>query len=122
MFDALPAAIGNVKSGKLKVLAITGKARHPALPDVPTFAEAGLGDYESLAWQGLFAPAGTPKAIIDKLGAAMAQVGKSPDLAEKWRSYGGELLGNSPAEFAAFLKMDQARWSAVVKRAGVKLD
>ncbi len=122
MFDALPAAIGNFKAGKLKVLAITGKARHPALPDVPTFAEAGLADYESLAWQGLFAPAGTPKAIVDKLGAAMAQVGKSPDLAEKWRSYGGELLGNSPAEFAAFLKADQARWSAVIKRAGVKLD
>lgn len=122
MFDALPAAIGNVKGGKLKVLAITGKTRHPALPDVPTFAEAGLADYEPLAWQGLFAPAGTPKAVIDKLGAAMAQVGKAPDLAEKWRSYGGELLGSSPAEFAAFLKADQARWSAVVKRAGVKLD
>lgn len=122
MFDALPAAIGNVKAGKLKVLGITGKARHPALPDVPTFAEAGLTDYEPLAWQGLFAPAGTPKAIIDKLGAAMAQVGKAADLAEKWRSYGGELLGSSPAEFAAFLKADQARWSAVVKRAGVKLD
>jgi len=122
MFDALPAAIGNVKAGKLKVLAITGKARHPALPDVPTFTEAGLTDYEPLAWQGLFAPAGTPKAVVDKLGAAMAQVGKSPDLVEKWRSYGGELLGTSPAEFAAFLKTDQARWSAVVKRAGVKLD
>jgi tripartite-type tricarboxylate transporter receptor subunit TctC len=122
MFDGLPAAVGNIKSGKLKLLAITGKARHPTFPDVPTFAEAGLTDYEPLAWQGLFAPAGTPKAVIDKVGAAMAQVGKAADLAEKWRSYGGELSGNSPAEFAAFLKADQARWSAVIKRANVKLD
>ena len=123
MFDGLPAAVGNIKSGKLKLLAITGKARHPTFPDTPTFAEAGLpADYEPLAWQGLFAPPGTPKAIIDKLGAGMAQVGKAADLAEKWRSYGGELLGSSPAEFSAFVKTDQARWSAVVKRANVKLD
>ena len=122
MFDGLPAAIGNIRAGKLKLLAITGKARHPTFPDVPTFTEAGLRDYEPLAWQGVFAPVGTPKAIVDKLGAAMGQAGKSPDLAEKWRSYGGELLGTSPAEFAAFLKTDQARWSAVIKRAGVKLD
>ena len=123
MFDGLPAAVGNIKSGKLKLLAITGRARHPTFPDTPTFSEAGLpADYEPLAWQGLFAPAGTPKAIIDKLGAGMAQVGKAQDLAEKWRSYGGELMGSSPAEFAAFVKTDQARWSAVVKRANVKLD
>lgn len=122
MFDGLPAAVSNIKAGKLKLLAITGKSRHPAFPDVPTFTEAGLGYYQPLAWQGLFAPAGTPKAIVDKLGAAMGQVGKSPDLADKWRSYGGELLGNSPVEFAAFLKADQARWSAVVRRARVTLD
>jgi tripartite-type tricarboxylate transporter receptor subunit TctC len=123
MFDGLPAAVGNIRSGKLKLLAITGRARHPAFPDTPTFAEAGLpGDYEPLAWQGLFAPAGTPRAVIDKIGAGMAQVGKAADLAEKWRSYGGELRGSSPADFAAFVKADQARWSAVVRRANVKLD
>lgn len=122
MFDALPAAVGNIKAGKLKLLAITGRARHPVFPDVQTFAEAGLTDYEPLAWQGLFAPAGTPQAIIDKLGAGMGQVGKAADLAEKWRSYGGELVGNTPGEFAAFLRTDRARWSAVVKRANVKLD
>jgi tripartite-type tricarboxylate transporter receptor subunit TctC len=122
MFDGLPAAVGNIKSGKLKLLAITGRARHPTFPDVQTFNEAGLVDYEPLAWQGLFAPAGTPKPIIDKLGAAMGQVGKAADLAEKWRSYGGELLGNTPDQFATFLKADQARWSAVIRRANVRLD
>lgn len=122
MFDGLPAAVGNIKAGKLKLLAITGQSRHPTFPEVPTFAEAGLTDYEPLAWQGLFAPAGTPRAIIDRLGAGMGQVGKAADLAEKWRSYGGELVGNTPEQFAAFLKADRARWSAVVKRANVRLD
>ena len=122
MFDGLPAAATNIKAGKLKLLALTGKARHPTFPDVPTFAESGVPDYEPLAWLGIFAPAGTPPAIIEKLGAAAEKGGKAPDLAEKWRSYGGDLIGSSPAEFATFIKSEQAKWSRVIKRAGVKLD
>ncbi len=122
MFDGLPAAAGNIRAGKLKLLAITGKARHPAFPDVPTFAEAGLPDYAPIAWQGLLAPAGTPKAIVDKLSAAMQKAAQNPELAEKWRQYGGELRGNTPAEFTAFINADRAMWGKVVKQAGVKLD
>lgn len=122
MFDALPAAAGNIRGGKLKLLALTGKTRHPSFPNVPTFAEAGLPDYTPVAWQGVLAPAGTPKAIVDKLSAAMFKATQNPQLAEKWRSYGGELRANSSAEFAAFIKEDAAKWGQVVRRAGVKLD
>ncbi|HCY15052.1 MAG: ABC transporter substrate-binding protein [Curvibacter sp. GWA2_64_110] len=122
MFDALPAAAGNIRGGKLKLLALTGKTRHPSFPNVPTFAEAGLPDYTPVAWQGVLAPAGTPKAIVDKLSVAMFKATQNPQLAEKWRSYGGELRATSSAEFAAFIKEDAAKWGQVVRRAGVKLD
>ena len=122
MFDGMPAAVGNIKAGKLKVLAISGKTRHPTFPDVPTFTEMGIPDFEPVAWLGLFAPAGTPQAILDKVGAAVAQGVKAPDFIEQWRTFGGDPVGSTPAEFSAFIKADQAKWSAVIKRAGVKLD
>jgi tripartite-type tricarboxylate transporter receptor subunit TctC len=122
MFDALSAFAGLVKSGKLKLLAITGKSRHPAFPDVPTFAESGYPEFEPLAWGGVFAPAGTPQAIIDRLGAAASAAAKSPDVVERYRAAGGEAIGSTPAEFNAFLKVERAKWSKVIKAAGVKLD
>ena len=123
MFDALPAAIGNVKAGKLKVLALTGKTRHPKFPDVPTFAELGLVNYSPTAWIGLFAPAGTPKPIVDKLADAMQKAaGQNPALIEKWQSYGGELKAMTPEAFAAFLREDNALWGQAIANTGVKLD
>jgi len=123
IFDALPAAIGNVRAGKLKILALTGKARHPKFPDVPTFAEAGITNYSPTAWIGLFAPAGTPKPVIDKLADAMQKAAaQNPALIEKWQSYGGELKAMTPEAFAAFLKEDNALWGQAISRAGIKLD
>ena len=123
IFDALPAAIGNVKAGKLKILAITGKTRHPNFPDVPTFAEAGLPDYSPTAWIGLFAPAGTPAPIVAKLSEAMQKAtAQNPDLIAKWRSYGGDLKAQTPEEFASFLKRDNQLWGQAVHGAGIKLD
>jgi tripartite-type tricarboxylate transporter receptor subunit TctC len=122
MFDGLPAAAGNIQAGKLKLLAITGKQRHPAFPETPTFAELGIQGYTPVAWQGLLAPAGTPKAVIDRLAAAMKQVPKNAELAKKWTQYGGELVCNTPAEFEAFIKEDRAMWGKVIKQAGVRLD
>ena len=123
IFDALPAAIGNVKAGKLKILALTGKTRHPNFPDVPTFAEAGLPDYSPTAWVGLFAPANTPAPIVAKLGEAMQKaVAQNPELIAKWRSYGGELKAQTSAEFAAFLKQDDALWGPAIRKADIKLD
>ena len=123
MFDALPAAIGNVKAGKLKVLALTGKTRHPQFPDVPTFAELGLVNYSPTAWIGLFAPAGTPKPIVDKLADAMQKAAaQNPALIEKWQSYGGELKAMTPDAFGAFLKDDNALWGQAIAKTGIKLD
>jgi len=123
IFDALPAAIGNVRAGKLKILALTGKTRHPNFPDIPTFAEAGLPEYAPTAWIGLFAPAGTPAPIIAKLGEAMQKAAaQNPELISRWRSFGGDLKAQTPAEFSAFLKQDDALWGPAIRKAGVKLD
>ena len=123
MFDALPAAIGNVKAGKLKILALTGKTRHPNFPDVPTFAEAGLPEYSPTAWIGLFAPAGTPAPVVSKLADAMQKATtQNPELIAKWRSYGGELKGMTPNDFNAFLKRDNQLWGQAISAAGIKLD
>lgn len=123
IFDALPAAIGNVRAGKLKILALTGKTRHPNFPDIPTFAEAGLPDYAPTAWIGLFAPAGTPAPIIAKLGEAMQKAAaQNPELISRWRSFGGDLKAQTQAEFTTFLKQDDALWGPAIRKAGVKLD
>ena len=123
IFDALPAAIGNVRAGKLKILALTGKTRHPNFPDVPTFAEAGLPDYSPTAWIGLFAPAGTPAAVVAKLGEAMQKAAsQNPELIARWRAFGGDLKAQTPAEFAAFLKQDDALWGAAIRKSGVKME
>jgi tripartite-type tricarboxylate transporter receptor subunit TctC len=122
MFDGLPAAASNVRAGKLKLLGITGKERHPSFPNVATFAEQGLPDYAPIAWQGLLAPAGTAPAILEKLSGAMRKMCDSPELSKKWRDYGGELRCNTPAEFSAFITADRAMWGKAIREAGVKLD
>lgn len=122
MFDALPVAIGNVKAGKLKILALTGKNRHPNFPEVPTFTESGLTDYVPTAWTGLFAPAGTPKPIIEKLAIAMQKAtSQNQALIDKWQSYGGELKAMSPQEFSQFLKIDSQLWGQAIAKANIKL-
>jgi tripartite-type tricarboxylate transporter receptor subunit TctC len=122
MFDGLPAAAGNIQGGKLKLLAITGKKRHPAFPETPTFGELGIQEYAPVAWQGLLAPAGTPKAVIDRLAAAMKLVPTNAELAKKWTQYGGDLVCSTPAEFEAFIREDRAMWGKIIKQAGVRLD
>jgi tripartite-type tricarboxylate transporter receptor subunit TctC len=122
MFDGLPVATSNIQAGKLKLLAITGKKRHATFPDTPTFEELGIKDFSPVAWQGLLAPAGTPKAAIDRLAAAMRQVPANAELAKKWTQYGGELVCNTPAEFEAFIRADRAMWGKVIQQAGVRLD
>lgn len=122
MFDGLPAAAGNISAGKLALLGITGTKRHPAFPDTPTFNELGIKDFRPVAWQGLMAPAGTPKAVVDRLATAMKKIPANLELAKKWTQYGGELVCNSPAAFEAFIKEDRAMWGKVIKQAGIKLD
>ena len=120
MFDALAAAVGLVKSGKLKLLALTGKARQPAFPDVPTFAEYGLGEFEPLAWGGLLAPAGTPAAIVERLNRELVRIVNLPDVRAKLVGMGNDIVGNSPAAFAAEIRADVARWGPVMHAAGIR--
>jgi tripartite-type tricarboxylate transporter receptor subunit TctC len=120
MFDQMYSAMPSVKANKLKAIAITSKTRSPLFPDVPTFAEAGLPKVVVLNWQGLVAPKGTPKAIIDKLNAAANEALKDSQLRSLMLAQGNEIGGGTPAEFAELIKTESIKWSAVVKAAHIK--
>jgi len=120
MFDQMYSAVPSIKADKLRPIAITSKKRSPLLPNVPSFAELGYPKVEVLNWQGLIVPKGTPKAIIDQLNAAANEALKDPQLREIMLSQGNEIGGGSPAEFAALIKAEAAKWSAVVKSANIK--
>jgi tripartite-type tricarboxylate transporter receptor subunit TctC len=120
MFDQMYSAMPSIKGDKLRPIAITSKKRSPLLPNVPTFAEVGYPKVEVLNWQGLIAPKGTPKAVIDKLNAAANEALKDPQLRELMLSQGNEIGGGSPADFSALIKSEAAKWSAVVKIANIK--
>ncbi|MGA7485333.1 MAG: tripartite tricarboxylate transporter substrate binding protein [Xanthobacteraceae bacterium] len=118
-FQAIPPATPLVKAGKLRALAITAKARVPALPDVPTLDEVGIKGQEAETMQGVLAPAGTPKAIVDLLQAEIARIVNLPDINAKMLALGLEPSGMSPAEFAAYIKTDVAKWKKVIADAKI---
>ncbi|WP_225973417.1 Bug family tripartite tricarboxylate transporter substrate binding protein [Polynucleobacter paneuropaeus] len=120
MFDQMYSAMPSIKADKLRPIAITSKKRSPLLPDVPSFAEVGYPKVVVLNWQGLIAPKGTPKVIIDKLNAAANEALKDPQLRDLMLSQGNEIGGGSPADFAALIKSESAKWGAVVKLANIK--
>jgi tripartite-type tricarboxylate transporter receptor subunit TctC len=122
MFDNLPPSLPQIKSGKLRALAVTSAARAPALPDVPTIAESGLPGFEASSWFGLLAPAGTPPAIIAKINAEVAKWLASPEGKEKLASIGANAAGGSPEDFARHIQAETAKWAKVVKESGAKVD
>lgn len=122
MFDNLPSAMPHIKAGKLRALAVTSANRSPSLPDVPTVAEAGVPGYDASSWFGLVAPAGTPKAIVDKTQQAVAEALKLPDVREKLSAQGAEPVGNTPEEFAKFIEQETEKWGKVVRDSGAKVD
>jgi tripartite-type tricarboxylate transporter receptor subunit TctC len=123
LFDALPASFGNVQAGRLKILALTGKTRHRNFPDTPTFAESGVADYTPVALLGLLAPAGTPKAIVERLSAAVQKANtQNQTMIDKYHGYGGELRGTTPDEFRGFIKAESAKWVEMIRKANVRLD
>jgi len=119
MFNFPIAAEAHVKSGKLKALAVTGKDRSVRLPDVPTFSEAGIAGMDIMGWQGFLAPAGTPPEIVAKLNAELLKTFKSLNNKEgfKLRRESG-----TPEEFAAFIKVENARWGKFLKEEGIRLE
>ena len=122
MFDNMPSAIQHVRSGKLRPIAVTTAKRSPGLPDVPTIAEAGVPGYEATSWFGMFAPAATPKPVLDKLHAALAKVLGQAEVKKKIAEQGGDPVAETPAQFAAFIQAEAAKWGKVVKESGASAD
>jgi tripartite-type tricarboxylate transporter receptor subunit TctC len=92
------------------------------MPDVPTFAEAGLPTFAPLVWNGILAPAGTPSAIVNKMSAAVSQVAKMPETVTARKDVGSESIGSSPEEFSAFLESERSKWSAIIKKNNIVLE
>jgi len=122
MFDNLPSALPHIRSGKLKALAVTSARRAPALPDVPTIAEAGVPGFEASSWFGLLAPAGTPRDVVVKVNAEVAKWLASPDAREKLTTAGANAAGGSPEDFVAHIAAETAKWAKVVKESGAKAE
>ena len=122
MFDNIPSSLPHIKAGKLRALATTGAKRDPALPDLPTLAEAGVRGYESGVWFGLSVPAGTPREIIVKLNAAALQAAKAPEFVKRMTDLGYNLIPSTPEQMAAMNRAELARWAPIVKSSGAKID
>ena len=122
MFAPSQTVIHYLRAGKLKALAVTGARRSETLPDLPTVAESGLPGYEAVGWFGLLAPAATPKASVARASADVNRVLAMSDVREKMLRLGADPAGNTPEEFARFIHDDQAKWSKLMKEAGIKAE
>ena len=121
-FAVVVSALPHVKSGRLKPLAIGGEARFPALPQVPTFTEAGLPGFRLQPWQGIFAPARTPKPIVDRLAAEISRIVMLPDVTERITGWGSQPLVSTPEQFAALTAADFTKFAEIIKAAKIKID
>ena len=122
MFAIMQAGVPHVKSGKLRALAVSGAKRSESAPQVPTIAESGVSGYEFTSWNGVHVPANTPKAVISRIQAELVKVVAMPDVRERMVSLGMEVAGSTPEELGALVKSDIAKWSKVIKEAGVRVD
>ena len=121
-FGVLPPALGNIQGGKLRVIAVTSKKRFSLLPDVPTFDESGLPGFEAVLHYGLLAPAGTPKAIVDRLSEEVRKLVNTPEVQKQIHNEGGDPLTSTPAEYAADIDKEETKWSGLVKKLGLKVE
>ncbi len=122
MFDEVPSVGPNVLAGQVRALGVTGAKRSTGLPNVPTVSEAGVPGYEHTGWFGIMAPAGTPKAIVDKLNAEIRALVARPDVKAYWEKQGTETMSLTPAESEAFMRAELEKWTKVVKAANIKLE
>ena len=121
-FASMPSAMAHVRSGRLRGIAVTSLVRSKAVPDLPTLSESGLPGFETAAWQGLLAPAGTPATIIDKINAMSVQALQRPLMRERLAADGAEGVGSSPQQFWAYVRNEIAKWSKVVRAAGIRVE
>jgi tripartite-type tricarboxylate transporter receptor subunit TctC len=123
MFDNIPSSINFIKAGRLKALAVTGAKRSPALPDLPTVAEAAnLPGYEATSWFGILVPANTPPDLVKLINTEVVRAINSPAVRERYAAMGAEPVGNTPEQFANFIKSEIAKWTRVVKASGAMVD
>ena len=122
MFDAIPATLPHIKSGRLRGLGIATLKRSQFLPELPTIAEAGYAGFEAVGWIGIAAPAKTPDAVLNKLNAEMVKIINEPDVKERLAALAFTPVGDSRAQFAAFMKSEIAKWGKAVKDSGAKAD
>jgi tripartite-type tricarboxylate transporter receptor subunit TctC len=122
MLDNLPSALPHIQSGKLRAIAVTSVQRSPALPDTPTFIESGFPGFEVVSWQAIMVPAATPKDIIARLHTELVKALNTPQVKTKLGELGAEVVGNSPEQFAAYIRQETLKWSRIVKEAGIKLE
>jgi tripartite-type tricarboxylate transporter receptor subunit TctC len=122
MYDTLAATLPHARSGRLRVLAVVGSQRSRVLPQVPTLTESGYPGTEGDAWAGLFAPGGTPRAVVDKIHADVVSVLEQAEVRERLTALGLDVVGNKPDEFAAVIKADTAKWAAVIRSNNIKAE
>lgn len=121
-FSGISPALTQMKSGKIRVLAITSTKRSPQIPELPTMVEAGIPGFEVSGWYGLFTPAGTPPKIIGQINAAVKKIATSRDLQKRFTAIGADLATSTPAELSAFVKSEISKWAKVVKESGMRVD
>jgi tripartite-type tricarboxylate transporter receptor subunit TctC len=121
-FANVPEVLPQVSGGRIRLLAVSSKSRLPQLPDVPTLAESGYAGFQSATWNGLSAPAQTPKAIVERVAGELAALSKEPDFVKKMESLGVQVVCNTPTEFAAQLREDMGVWGQAIKTSGAKLE
>jgi tripartite-type tricarboxylate transporter receptor subunit TctC len=122
MFNSVAPIVGYIKTGKIRVLGIASLQRSPQLPDVPTIHESGVPGFEAVNWFGMFAPAKTPRKIINRLNGALVQTIKTPEMQSQFIKLGADPIGSSVEEFTAFVKRDMEKYEKVVRISGAKVD
>ena len=122
MFDNLTAALGHIKSGKLRPLAVTGAVREPDLPDVPTMTELGMKDFDKVGWMGFFLPAKTPPAVVTKLTQNLIAVLKDPAVVQRYRELGGRPGGMGSQDFTKMVERDNKDWGSLIRSQNLRLD
>ena len=122
LFDSLASVMPNIRSGRAKPLALNARGRSPLLPDVPTFAEAGMPAFDRYTWFGMFAPSGTPREVVAKVHGDVAALLHAPDLLDRFASVGAEPVGGTQEQFTARILADTAKWAQVIRTAKVKIE
>jgi tripartite-type tricarboxylate transporter receptor subunit TctC len=122
MFATVPTAIGLIKGGRVRALAITNSKRFPPLPELPTIAEAGVPGFAVNNWCGVFVPAGTPTAVVGRLNGELAKVLAMPEVGKRLLDSGIGAASNAPEQFTAYIRAETKKWAAVIRDANVRLE